>query len=283
MEIRNCFRELDRDKREKLHLNVLLKVDRLNPQRQSLRNLFTDAVTPREIIESILDYLSVNGYPIDRKDQYHMNSSNDWLRKAGEIRIPNPKYVLSIQKLESIISSIIYENASLTSEFNGCEIDYNMSSEDFLENVKDIQEIRELNNSKYTGPKDKIKIRSDDEENLWVTWNEENPDEVSLLRNSKENQEIIFKQLGLGFNLGNKTDSFIGIVFDISNTKMKLIRPGWGDATTYYYWQSIKDESNSYGYTKAIDMNPIYDQPESVSKNENFHLDLISDYSFVLS
>lgn len=280
--MRDCFKDLEDYKRKRLFENVLLSVKRNDPIRQCLRNLFLDAVTPDAILFQILDYLMNEGFPLTREEIYKMNLSNVWLRKAGTIGIENPSYLLSIQKVSSIVTTLNAQNAALLKEYLGVDPYPSMNSSDFLDDLNHLLDLRRINNRRFEKTPEKVNIRTIENENIWVSWNEASPNDVPFLKSHFNTKDLIFKYLGLGFHIGEPMKNYIGLIFDITSSTIDLFRPGWGDGNTYYYWQSIKDKNAKYGYTKAIDIGIENNQPEAVAKNSNFHLDNISEHSFFL-
>jgi len=291
--MRGCFKELNKEQRKKLYEKVLKKVKRDTNERESLRNLWSDASTNKLTMESILEYLAENGYPLTSEERNEIYKETSWLRQAGKIGIGNPNQLFSVQEVKSIISALKQPSAGLR-KF-GENLNYSMSARAFLNEIMDTIEALESNSKYYLEPIESPKIRKNPKGNIWLTWNEHDTGKMPSYMRSKD-KVLIFRALGLGMNFkdGGKTKwelkdeskekEFVVFCFDFSEVEnIKLFRPGWGDATTYYYWSSIKDDTLPYGHTKALGLSKSDNQPETVSENKNFHIRLISEKSFALS
>lgn len=290
--MRKFYKNLDQNKRKDLYSKVLCLVrkkdcTRNSCHRDSLRNLFSDAVSKGKTLKKILDYLIDNGYPKSEEEIKKINSQIGWHRKAGRIK-RNPAKLYSVQKYDAIKSTLSQKHNTLESVMDLRKI----SPGEFLNSILDINESIKINDENFSDKTKPKNIKTNDchnnKSNYWVTWNEKKPDAATEL--IKLSRKEIFQKLGLGFNINDdeiriskdKT-IYLGLLFDIANEKeMKLFRPGWGDAKTYHYWESIKNKDDKHGYTKPIDMEKIHEQPEAVVKNKSIHMQLISYGSHVI-
>ncbi len=282
--IRSCFKNLSSENRVALYEKVLLKITKEHEHRDSLRNLFSDWATNDETLIDILNYLINYGYPGNDSERHAMSEKKEWLRQGGKIRIAIPSYLLTIQRLKTLKLTLQNSVSNLDISLIGVNIHDDLTSEEYLEAISEIQDLHRLNDKAFDeATKEIISIRFEEIDNMWVTWNEKNPNSLPELIQLKDQGVKILDLLGLGFNMEMNMDEFVGLCFKMKSSKStELFRPGWGDATTYFYWDSIKNPDMPYGYTKTVSTKESFSKPEAVGENRIFHIDLISDHSFAL-
>lgn len=278
--MRECFRTMDLESRKALYKKVLEVVG----QDICVRNLCTDNATNLETMMAIIAYFKKHDCPPSKSDRDRISLITLWLRQGGAIRIEKPTLLMSVQRTQWVLITLRQHASDLSKAYFGSDLNDDPEGDVFLENLFVYQKEKQVNDLRYEKISEQIKktrIRRDHERNIWVTWNEQNPNQPCDFSTHKNDKSYIFKSLGLGYDLENLEAHYVAFCFDSSRTKeMVLFRPGWGDATTYNYWESIKDENAPYGYTKPIGLQPEDKKPEAVAANEHFCVEMLTPHSF---
>ena len=283
--MRLIYRSLTKGIRHILLDKVLSRVNRKHKERTCLRNLLTDATSNEYTLQKIIDYLVENGYPQSDAARWKIGGIIEWKRQGGQIRIPNPVYLLSVQRVKTLLTYLSKCSVNVDSLISGVDFsDMEMNSQQFRKQLLLVKEKVVANNKRYDRKTTKKQLlRVPEDQNIWITWNENKPLEIPEMNKFQDDKKELFRILGLGINMEFSEDEFIGLCFEMEDTTdIILFRTGWGDATTYSYWESIKDSEANYGYTKPIDRGDSERQPEAVSENKNFHIERISSSSFSL-
>ena len=278
--MKNCFKRLSKKKRKLLFDTVLVKVTKHTIERRVLLNLIHDALTPDRVIKIIVDFFLKFGYPFKYEDRKKLDQISEIKRQCGNIKIENPHFLTSIQNRSTIHGVISKQVAGLTPATLGSDLSDTMPSDLYLASINKIID-RRKKQSTFFGPLPPIKLRDNDNDNMWLTWNENNISIPSKLNINNNSRSEILEMLGLGFNLGNKDDHF-GLVFEDKKDNKYLFRPGWGDALAYHYWQPSKSRKAKYGYTQDLNDKRKNNQPEAVAENKYFHLDMLSLETFLI-
>jgi hypothetical protein len=266
--MRECFLNLDEDVKQNLTTTNF-------EDEQCVNNLYHDHATNSQTMELIINFFKTNDLAKLK------TKGTKWVMQGGLIRIQNPNFVTSLQNVSTIYAALKTASGALKEVLGYAAVGDTVTKGELLELISEYTEQCAKNKARFPD-KDhsgtNLKIRQD--QIIWVTWNEEQPNNPQRFDLYEQNIPTFINILGLGLN--DVTHDFIILCFDLKNTEsLKIYRPGWGDATTYHYWRPITVATAPYGYTKPL--TKIDDkQPEAIIAVKDLHINLISEHSFII-
>jgi hypothetical protein len=267
--MRECFFNLDEDVKKNLATTNF-------KDEQCVNNLYDDHATNTQTMELILKFFKTN-------DLAQLKTKGTkWVMQGGIVGIQNPNFVTSLQKVDTIYAVLKTASAGILKEvLVYTPVGDTVTKGELLELISEYTEQCSKNKARYPDKNynnTNLKIRYD--QIIWVTWNEEQPNNPQKFDSHEQDIPTFIDILGLGYN--DVTHNYIILCFDLKNTKsLKIYRPGWGDATTYHFWRPITVATAPYGYTKPL--TKIDDkQPEAIIAVNDLHINLISEHSFVI-
>jgi hypothetical protein len=265
--MRACFLNLDEDVKQNLTpVNI--------EDNQCINNLYYDHATNSQTMDLIINFFKTN-------DLAKLKTKRKkWVMQGEIIGIENPNFVTSLQKTDNIVTALRTSSNALK-DILGYPLGDTLTKGELLELILEYKEKCAKNNARYPDEDSNstdLQIRRD--QIIWVTWNEEEPNNPQKFDLHEQNIHTIIDILGLGLN--DVADDFIVLCFDLKNAEsLKIYRPGWGDATTYHFWRPITVATAPYGYTEPL-TKVTNKQPEAVIAVKDLHINLISEHSFVL-